>query len=423
MRFFLSPEERELYANTKGPIKPFMQWTYMLAFLVLVTAASIVWYGKLGPGLSYVIFLFVSGVSFIKCNSLLTKDIVAKKFALFVTFFGLIDVYILSGSNIARNDLLGYLFSLWATYLLISRYDFYFFRDILTKVLSIIVIYCLIVFFACEFSLISASSLWLNGNHEYMFWGVHLGGDTVFHRFAGIWQEAGACQIVLNTILWMHYPEISSWTWKDKKQKKCVLIIAFALLCTKSTVGYGVFALLVMASMQNRLKQGKMNAKVFAIIATAFLGLLILFSSDVVQQKLFANADGEDSQSKTMRINENLTLLSIFLDNWFLGAGLGTDGQWSIIKDANAYGASNGILYYLSGLGICWGIPYFLLMKHTLNKYFSKTFPLWFLFCSILMMQCSQSFVEFPISYMFIFPFKSYYTPFHLVREKVMLSE
>lgn len=305
-----------------------------------------------------------------------------------------------------ENSMIGYIVSMIASYLIISKYNFYYFRDILTNIIYYIVLWGIPVFVLTEFELLPLTTLNIDDGKE-VFLIYSIGWPAHFHRFAGIWHEPGACQIVLNVIIILHFNEFITWKW-NKGQLKKLLVIFIGILFTMSTMGYFVIMLFFVFCICRIRFSGKFrNIFKLTIITVSLLIVPLLYYSPVVQDKLFPENEVTEMTSKGMRTIENLAMLAMFLERPVWGWGLGSRSQLYQFIQRDNIGCSNGILYMMSAWGLMWLIPFLIFTWKAICK-FSMGISAVVILAIFLLLECNERYLELPISFLFLFYFKSY---------------
>lgn len=109
-------------------------WDYFVALVFIFTTGTIAWFQYVTPGVAFVFFLIIAVVNSFIYRSRIPLGVKNKSFyyCLFVFFLcglGMIFFY----SPPKENSIVGYLVAMFASYLVISRYDFYYFRRLLTN--------------------------------------------------------------------------------------------------------------------------------------------------------------------------------------------------------------------------------------------------------------------------------------------------
>lgn len=395
-------------------------YEYIVALLFVLTTGTMVWFHVLGAAKSYIILLIVALWVFYKRKRYITYSH-SLGYCVFVTVYFLLNIYVINRSPIIENICLGYIVVSFACLLIVGSRNIYEFRDKLTVVLAVINGWGLIVYNLYELGVMDPLSYIVQfpGGRSYTIClGISIGWPYFFERYAGIWHEPGAGQISSMFILILHFREISLWKWKNNKQKLCVFILLLAVLFSKSTTAY----LLVICIVSFvALKAGGENNGIVGVVLKILLVILgafvvsVIFNSDIIQEKLFS----DDNMSKESRSIENLTLFNIFLDNPIFGAGLGTSNQWSDLIRFGAAGCSNGLLFFVSGLGIIWLIGFLLcLIKSVWKIRHVVPFPLVLIVFFVEI--CSQRYMEMPMTFLFLFSFGSYKMPKYLIDDDVL---
>lgn len=161
-------------------------WDYFVALVFIFTTGTIAWFQYVTPGVCICFFLIIAVVNSFIYRSRIPLGVKNKSFyyCLFVFFLcglGMIFFY----SPPKENSIVGYLVAMFASYLVISRYDFYYFRRLLTNVRfldSFIRYSCVLL---TEIDLLPLTILHVSTDYE-MFFIYSIGWPSHFGRFAGI---------------------------------------------------------------------------------------------------------------------------------------------------------------------------------------------------------------------------------------------
>ena len=402
-----SIDETSVLNDTDSMADKVSIWDYFVVMLFLITSGATFWVGLLTAGITFSIFFVIALV-----NCLCVKKEFENIFNPSVNFIYLVIIlcfvnYIVYQPGYKDNSMIGYIICIISAYLVISQYDFYYFRRILTNVVFVISVIGIPVFFLYELNVLPTQEISVQSGKDYtMFYIYTLGWPYPFERFTGIWHEAGACQIILNSVLWLHFKNIVNWEW-ERGQLIKLLVILIASLLTMSTGGYLVLMLLFLSVVINLKIESKHKIPIFIIVsAITVLSLVLMINSDVVQNKLF-DAEGEHV-SKVERISDVLALWQMTLERPLLGYGIGSVEFWDMSDQYGNTSCSTGLLTYSASLGFTWMFIFiFFLWKGILQMGFGKAAVL--LLIAVLLMQFNEKFIEYPITNLFIFRFASYY--------------
>lgn len=380
-------------------------WDYFLVFMFLVTSGAVFWHG-MSPALAFFVLLFISFLNvMINKNDLWKVNNKSSNFIIIVTLICILNT-LYYGVHFKDNSEPAYIVVLIATYLIVSRYDFYYFRDILTNIVYIITLIGLIVFCLFELENLPTQLVATHSGTTYsMFLIYTLGWPNAFHRYTGIWHEAGACQIITNTILWLHYRNFVRWNW-GKGQLKKIIVIILGSIFTFSTGSYMALMLLIIAVVLNvRIKSRYRYSMYLFIFIVAIIGIVTMFNSSVIQNKLF-DADGEHV-SKLSRLSDINALWKMTLERPILGYGLGSYDFWKISDVYGNVACSSGFLTYSASLGFTWMFVFVYYVWRALKR-LDMGNGTFFLFITFILMQFNEKFIEYPITNMLLFYFASY---------------
>lgn len=379
-------------------------WDYFVALVFIFTTGTIAWFQYVTPGVAFVFFLIIAVVNSFIYRSRIPLGVKNKSFyyCLFVFFLcglGMIFFY----SPPKENSIVGYLVAMFASYLVISRYDFYYFRRLLTNVVFWIVLLGIPVFLLTEIDLLPLTILHVSTDYE-MFFIYSIGWPSHFGRFAGIWHELGACQIILNTILWLHIDEVRHWRW-EKGQLIKLIVILIGLILTFSTGGYIVFLLFLCACVWKLPMKRRIRRWLYPLIIISFLCVIVaILNSETVYDKLFAE---KASVSKVSRTLDILAMWQMALERPYWGYGLGTIDFWKRSEELGNVACSNGLIYGFASMGFIWAFIFLSQVYRSIKRMNFSISPLW-LFLAFLLLQSNERYLEFPITFLFVFYFYSY---------------
>lgn len=379
------------------------KFDYFIATLFIFTSGSVFWLTALRPAGAYILLLLVAALNVIRKKRRLNNS---WHFILIVVVMCLINAIILQ-RRYQDNSMLGYIACITAAYLIISQYDFYYFVKLLTNVLVVILAIGIPVYFLCSFDIIPSYHKQMLGS-TYMMSGYifTIGWYNPFGRFSGIWHEPGACQIILNTILWLNFKKIQNWDLSKYDKIKYTIII-IGILITKSTAGYLVFLTFLLAIGFTSKIRNRHRLVIYMILCICMISAsIVLFNDDVIQKKLF-NEPSKESVSKHGRKNDAIAFITIANQHPLIGVGIGTDLFFEKSREYGMTARSSGILLYTASLGYPWLllVLYTFFVRIRRMKLGKATL---FLYISVLIMENNEMFMEFPITSLFIFKFHSY---------------
>ena len=394
-----------VYATMKTILNKSVLWDYFVVVLLIISSDAVFFKGRLSGSVVYPFLLLISLVHLYITKSKITLN--SSIYYILWCFILCILNYLKNSYPLQDKSMMAFFCSMFATYFIISNYNYEHFKKLFTDVVYLIVLFGIPIFIASEYSLIPLGTIIDVNGQPYYSWGIYtLGWDPhFFHRFSGIWHEPGACQIILNTALWLNYNSILKWNWEKGQLKKCLVILVGSLM-TMSTGSYIVLMLLFLAILINVRIRGKYKLwLILLLLIIVPASLYLLFMSPVVQNKLF-DADGE-MESKVTRLADVMVLWQMIQNKPILGYGIGTTEFWRYICNYGNCNTYSGILAYTASLGISWLLVYmtFLWKGCKQLKLGRGTICL---VIAIVLMQFDEYFIEFPVSCVFLFKYASY---------------
>lgn len=373
---------------------------YIYVILMLLTSCTPFYFQYLTPGISYSIFFILSLFLFIIRKNKIKIDhsfIYTSLFCLSI----LCNRFLLNPNTI-NNKWLGYFIGCLGAYFFFSSIKLDIFRKAYLRVITFITFISILAF------IIDISQL---GNH---FIEYRMINDTSFrmifkifvtgwvapnNRMSSIWHEPGACQIFLNTAFILYIPYIKN-RLLSKFDTICLFIVFVGLLCTQSTTGYIIFAIIAFYISKTAF------VKLPKIISHFILPLVIVIgvlSSSVVENKFSQDIDALTSLG--VRQRDNLACLYMAIDRPFTGYGLGSTDYMDMSFQLDNLTSSNGILATSASLGIWWLFFYLFFLYKGIKKQ-EIGIPILITILLIVIMQSNENYIEFPISYVFLL---SYY--------------
>jgi O-antigen ligase len=290
-----------------------------------------------------------------------------------------------------------------ATYLYISSVSFYKFRIIFTNIVYVLCLLGIPIFLLNEVGLLPVYRVQV-GNESFRCFGIYtLGWTENFHRFSGIFHEPGSWQILLNLTLWLNADIIIGSNKLDKNQLFKYVVIIIGLLITFSTGGYIAFALYLIAFVVCKKFYGSFKYVLYIVLfLTIIFSLIILYNSDVVQNKLF----GYHISTETRTNNFN-ACLRIASEHPFFGCGNNT----RIFKaKSEAYGnltSSAGVITYTAMLGFCWLFVFLFVVWKTAKRLYHRLVLQILFIGAFLAMNMNEAITYTPLISLFLIPFKA----------------
>ena len=388
--------------------RQYVIWDYFLVFMFLASSGAVFWHG-MSPAFAFFSLLLIALINALIIRQNLGKvHNVSMLFVVCIVGLSVLN-YLFYNPQFKDNSEPAYLVILVASYLIVSRFDYYLFRTIITNIVYVITLFGLIVFGLFEFGGLPTQSVITHSGTPYtMFLIYALGWPDAFGRYSGIWHEPGACQIILNTILWLHYRNFVEWSWEKGQLKKITIIFGGSLL-TMSAGSFMVLMLLIAAIVLNVKFQSRYRYIIYLFVfLVAIAGLYLMFNSSVIQNKLF-DTEGEHV-SKVSRLSDINALWTMTLERPILGYGLGTEDFWKMSDQYGNVACSSGILTYSASLGFSWLVLFLIFIWKGIRKLnYGKCTILFFV--AIILMQFNEKFIEYPITNMLLFSFASYKNP------------
>jgi len=369
---------------------------YFVILLFVITSGSVFYKINFSGSLTYILLLLVGFVNKqrIKRNKAYNKIESNNSwwFIVFVSIWAIIGTFYYSHSYDDKN-LLGYIFILLAAYFIISSYNFCYFRKLLTNVIFVITLIGIPIFLLSEINILPTYTLKIPSGTEYtMFFTYTLGWPAIFHRYSGIWHEPGACQIFSNTVLWLYLDSFIKWKWNKGELKKIMVIGAGSVLTLSTGSFISLMLLLASVALKSNIKSKHRIAIKVLVVLGAIVVVTLLFSSDVIQNKLFKDDTIEANTSKVARTADALALYQMTLNRPWLGYGLGTHDYWTTTTKLGNTANSTGLLTFSASFGVVWLIVFVVIIFIRIIKMGYGGASI-FMLISVLLMQFNENYV------------------------------
>jgi len=396
---------------------PFCLWDCFMSLLFLLTSGVVVWHNMLTPAVSMSFFLMCSFFTFYKRNGKITRS--AYFFVISLSF--VILNFLIYRPGFANNSVFGYIICLSATYLCLSTYNFYYFRKLITDWLTLICVLSIFVYLLEEFGVLHAVSTNVRGSEFQMIGPFVFGFGSVNHRFISIWHEAGAFQIILNTVLLLHIDSFKTWKWEKGRLWRMVMFMG-CLALTQSTGGFlciGIILCAVATDLKFDLTRKQKLLLIPIIFFVLLLAVAAVFTSDVVMKKLTAEEGDQEALSKYTRLYDALSCWQLSIERPILGWGLGSVDFYRYSERLGNTTSSSGFLKFAACMGWVWISALLFYVWNGSRRIYSKKGALCCLICYIAMMM-NEDFIEFPIANTMIFYFASYRLPFEMRKQNLI---
>lgn len=319
-----------------------------------------------------------------------------------ILIYPIIHVIFLSNnfnSNLAYICVLFLLSGFWA----IRTYNFYDFRELWLKYLNIICIISLIVQSLHDIGLLIPDSVFKGGTLSTLYF---FNCDWGKYRLASIFWEAGQFQIILIFTLCLFTDELyNRKSWKIYFRRHGIVLIS--LLFTQSTTGYLALMILALGYFLYP-KNRKVSFVKRVYMSLIFIGMVFLLSqSNAIQEKLNQSQELEKVSSTTIRLQDNMALLSVVMEAPLVGYGLDT----KILNERSQYHdtitSSNGWLYAAASFGMIY-IVFLLYVIYKRVRILPSGIPCLFICAALIISQSNEYFIFFPYMLPYLFKFKSY---------------
>lgn len=371
-------------------------WDYTIViFMILISGG--VFFFMMYALLFVPLFFFCSLLYFIRFKR--EVEVVNFRILLFIFIYFLISYHFVAGDHVEGqfNTYIVYQILLVSSFFVISTITFERFRCCYTNICCYLTILSSILFIMVMLNIVTPR---FDNGYLLVFFDVY-GENRVLGRLHGPFWEPGVLQIVLNIALILNLDKLICIKQFRKEMWKYIVIVS-GILLTISTAGYinllyiGVICLL----FSGLLKKNVLLTIAVLVISTMFVSLLLL--SDAIQGKLAQQ--GEDETSYEIRMADNMGMLNMTKERPFVGYGLASkeydDRSWFM----NNRTSSNGILFITSHMGIPFLLLYLIFIYHGIGRIYKKKIGI-ILFPIIVLLQATEVFFYFPLSYIFLYKF------------------
>lgn len=253
------------------------------------------------------------------------------------------------------NRILPYIIFGMSSYLILSKMTFEILTLKLMKVVSLLSLMSFFIFLLCEIGIIGYNTITYNGGNYLMCGPNVIGWSEPFHRFAGIFWEPGANQIIINWTIFLVLLKEST-VQGLKIHRRYLIILILMSLATMSTTGYFT---LMLISVYGYLKYYSVRKMSYSKVVMGILivqALISIYNSAVVQEKLQQGENLNSRSSYTVRLADNLGMVEMIKERPLIGYGV---GSYEFQKRSQFYDnetSSNGNLFFIT----IFGIPFYL---------------------------------------------------------------
>ena len=225
-------------------------------------------------------------------------------------------------------------------------------------------------------------------------------------RMASIYWEPGQYQIIMTFTLVLFLDELRQINIsRSMHYIKKFGIIVIAMLVCRSTMAYiSLMSLMMLSFMFNRSGRKNTILYVFMLIIAATL-ILLIFSSDVVQEKIDP-ANLTQKSSLYIRILDNIALWNMSQVSPLTGLGNGEE-YMKYGRIFNDITSSNGWLAAAARYG--WPFLSIIVLCMLLKlRRMKPGIPALIAFIPLLISHCNEHQILYPIMYMYLYSFKTY---------------
>ena len=317
----------------------------------------------------------------------------------FIVLWNLINNYLIHG-NVGTNLVFSMVLTAVASFFTISSFDFYEFREKLLKYLSVLSLLSIVIQLWHD---IFGISIGMPSEDTFLSFYI-FNTDWGENRLASIFWEPGMYQIVLFFTLCLftdEFKDLKNWKFIFKKFG----ILFLALIYTKSTMAYlCFFALLGYIYIRYNTDKTKIYLMPLYVGVIA-VAALFLWQTDAIQKKLSQRDSEIGSTSYYIRLNDNISLLTMSMERPFVGYGVDTPEYEQRNRSLDNLSASNGWLFASATNGVI----YLLIVLSVLYKGIKRLpnpISHWLILFVLIITQCNEYMICMPYLFMYILRYK-----------------
>ena len=372
---------------------------YLGVILLLFTSKSLVFYGT-SPSFAFFVFFAFSFFLFVfKGRKQMESDF---RFTIIYIFILLINVLLINTEIMGNGGMAAVVIAI-SSFFFWRSYTFIRFREVFLHTLAFLLFFNIIIFIWDEISEFPYAMYIKfnenNDNFERFFLCYYL--EKI--RLSGIWGEPGVLQIFVNTAFLLYADKLRTWNLSRRELIELVILL-IALLCSTSTMGYLVFMAIAYYTIWPSFNKFSPGSKFF--LSVLFLiGFASMLGSSAIQDKF--SQDIEEERSFGIRLRDNWACFRMAIEEPLWGYGFGTkqyENQSILYRNLCN---SNGWMANAARLGIVWLLIYIVYMKKAIRK-LPLHMPTNIALFIILLMLANEDFVDYPLTYVYLYYFKSY---------------
>lgn len=355
--------------------------------------------------MSMLIFVILSVLYFIECKGKVNYKVLKSSLLLLIPMglWPFFNTRFFNGSA-DLTSIQPLMFSL-GTLIFFACIDFYKFRILIQKWLSIICLFSIIAYAAYYF--LGIPSRLINyplGGFNMVLRLFNMGTADNF-RLASIYWEPGQFQIVIFFVLCLFLDEWSDLSQLKKNLKKHLFLIV-SLILTFSTAGYLVLIVYVATMMFSLVKRSRKKTLLLplSLIIIGAFGYMILNTSVITEK--FEGIDS-DGTSAAIRLQDNLGTLEMITNRPLTGVGMASKEYERLTYLYDIHTSSNGWLKMAAEEGL----PYLLFVLFAIYsgiKRMNLGVPVIMVLLILVMSQSNEFGAYYPYIWMYVYAFGSY---------------
>lgn len=367
--------------------------TYFLFLLFLAVSGGLYFYIINGRYFVTAFFALSFIAHIAKYNGISFKE--NKLFFIAVIIYQLINYSLINTQHIG-NTFFPQLLLFVSSYFFLSIFSIDDFKRYYLNSVTIMTITAIIVYLGYTYGLLSISNIW-DGTRDMDMCYYH---RVIGKRLSGIYWEPGAMQIPLNMTLLLYMKEIIYWQINKKDIWKFILIVV-AVILTVSTAGLLWICLFMAYFAFKRLQTRRISVKTATLIILLCGGSVVLYFSDMVQDKLLMKSDSS-AASMQIRAADNLGQLVLISEKPIFGWGIDSKEMSRRNEEINNITNSNGIFALTSQFGIVFLLFWLYQLIIKMKRFFNNEMLIGALFL-FLFLNAFEVYWYFPVALIFHF--------------------
>lgn len=315
-----------------------------------------------------------------------------KKFLVVVTFLFLLNSLLNFSNQLNLNEIIIFFMFLFGSYFMLNSITFKRFKKYFINWVCVICFFSIVIWGLGYLNVLPYTKKEINDTVYCLFWYHNLGWDYIQNRNSSIFWEPGVYQVVLNVAILLLL--FSKRKLAFKEQLKLFLLL-LGIVTTRSTTGYLVTMVILFVKFFKKINSYKNRAIVWCSLGVVSIILIII----ILKTPTIINKFNMENYSFNQRYQQNIMSIKLILKHPFTGYGINSKALQNIMQNEyNLKSNSNGLFVITIYFGVIMTLVF---IKKIIDK---NKFDL-LLLIVWLMINITEYFIIFPVSYIFIFNF------------------